>query len=285
MTKLVSIIINCHNGQEFLSRCIESVLSQDYQNWEIIFWDNCSSDNSKEIFHKYMLDDNRLNYFYSKDKTNLSDARNLALSKTKGQYVCFLDVDDYWKKNKILKQIESFNQENISLVFTNFEIIDNSKKVKVSFKEKLNNTNITNLLLKKYLVGLSTIMFDKKNINYSTFNNDYHIIGDFDFVMKNSLSINITGINDILVKIERHDNNETKKKFKLYTLELLHWSKKNEKKFNDYKNFKIFKKSIYYELAKVCLAEKRISRFLLFFKKISIVHKLKIIVYYFSKIV
>lgn len=285
MTKLVSIIINCHNGQEFLSRCIESVLSQDYQNWEIIFWDNCSSDNSKEIFHKYMLDDNRLNYFYSKEKTNLSDARNLALSKTKGQYVCFLDVDDYWKKNKILKQIESFNQENISLVFTNFEIIDNSKKVKVSFKEKLKNTNITNLLLKKYLVGLSTIMFDKKNINYSIFNNDYHIIGDFDFVMKNSLSVNITGINDILVKIERHDNNETKKKFKLYTLELLHWSKKNEKKFNDYKNFKIFKKSIYYELAKVCLAEKRISRFLLFFKKISIVHKLKIIVYYFSKIV
>ena len=83
-----------------------------------------------------------MNYFYSKEKTNLSDARNLALSKTKGQYVCFLDVDDYWKKNKILKQIESFNQENISLVFTNFEIIDNSKKVKVSFKEKLKNTNI-----------------------------------------------------------------------------------------------------------------------------------------------
>jgi glycosyltransferase involved in cell wall biosynthesis len=285
MTKLVSIIINCHNGQEFLSRCIESVLSQDYQDWEIIFWDNCSSDNSKEIFHRYMLDDDRLNYFYSKEKTNLSDARNLALSKTKGQYVCFLDVDDCWKKNKISKQIVSFNQENISLVFTNFEIIDSSKQMKVSFKEKLDNTNITNLLLKNYLVGLSTIMFDKKTINNSTFNSYYHIIGDFDLVMKNSLSVNIIGINDILVKIERHDNNETKKKFKLYTLELLHWSKKNEKKFNDYENFKIFKKSIYYELAKVCLAEKKINRFLLFFKKISFVHKLKIIVYYFSKIV
>ena len=65
MSKLVSVIINCHNGQEFLSRCIESVLNQDYLNWEIIFWDNYSSDNSKEIFFRYKRDDDRLKYFYS----------------------------------------------------------------------------------------------------------------------------------------------------------------------------------------------------------------------------
>ena len=128
-------------------------------------------------------------------------------------------------------------------------------------------------------------MFDKEKIRNSTFNNNYHIIGDFDFVMKNSLTGNIVGINDVLVKIERHDNNETKKKFKLFVLELLHWSKKYELKFCNYKNFKIFKKSIYYEITKVCIIEKRISRFLLFFRKISFIHKLKIIVYYFSKIV
>ena len=133
MTKLVSIIINCHNGQEFLSRCIDSVLNQDYLNWEIIFWDNYSSDNSKKIFYKYMQDDNRLNYFYSKELTNLSKARNSAISKTRGQYICFLDVDDYWKKNKISKQIEYFKKENTSLVFTNFEIISNSKKKKIFF--------------------------------------------------------------------------------------------------------------------------------------------------------
>ena len=144
---------------------------------------------------------------------------------------------------------------------------------------------MTNLLLKRYLVGLSTIMFDKKKIRNSLFNSDYHIIGDFDFVMKNSLTENIVGIDDVLVKIGHHDNNETKKKFKLYTLELLHWSKKYKKNFNSYKNFNKFKKSIYYEITKICLIEKRISRFFLFFRKISFIHKLKIIVYYFSKIV
>jgi glycosyltransferase involved in cell wall biosynthesis len=286
MTKLVSIIINCHNGQEFLSRCIESVLSQDYLNWEIIFWDNCSSDHSKEIFYRYMKNDSRLNYFHSNELTNLSDARNSAISKTQGQYICFLDVDDYWKKSKISKQIESFKKRNISLVFTNFEVDDNSKKkIKTSFKKKLDNMETTDLLLKRYLVGLSTIMFDKDKIRNSKFNNDYHIIGDFDFVMKNSLTENIFGIGDVLVKIGHHENNETKKKFKLYALERYHWFKKYRNNYKNFKNFINFKDSVYFELAKVCLDEKKFKRFVPFFKKLTILSKTKIFVYYFLKIV
>ena len=50
MAKLVSIIVNCHNGEKFLDQCIESIINQEYQNWEVIFWDNCSTDNSKKIF-------------------------------------------------------------------------------------------------------------------------------------------------------------------------------------------------------------------------------------------
>jgi glycosyltransferase involved in cell wall biosynthesis len=286
MTKLVSVIINCHNGQEFLSRCIESVLSQDYLNWEIIFWDNYSSDHSKEIFYKYMKNDSRLNYFYSNELTNLSDARNSAISKTQGQYICFLDVDDYWKKSKISKQIESFEKQNISLVFTNFEVDDSSKKkIKISFKKKLDNMETTDLLLKRYLVGLSTIMFDKDKIRNLKFNNDYHIIGDFDFVMKNSLTENIFGISDVLVKIGRHKNNETKKKFKLYALERYHWFKKYRNNYKNFKNFKNFKDSVYFELAKVCLNEKKFKRLAPFFRKLSILSKTKIFVYYFLKIV
>ena len=48
---LVSIIINCHNGEKYLRECIESVLNQSYKNWELIFFDNCSNDNSKKIFN------------------------------------------------------------------------------------------------------------------------------------------------------------------------------------------------------------------------------------------
>ena len=82
--------------------------------------------------------------------------------------------------------------------------------------------------------------------------------------MKNSLNRNIFGINDVLVKIKRHQNNETIKKFKLYTLELLYWSNKNKEFFKGYKNFDKFKEAIFYEAAKVSLIEKKYKRFLFF---------------------
>ena len=58
---LVSIIINCYNGETYLHDCIKSVLSQTYRNWEIIFWDNISEDGSAEIFKSY--NDKRFKYF------------------------------------------------------------------------------------------------------------------------------------------------------------------------------------------------------------------------------
>ena len=60
MINLISVIINCHNGEKFLNRCLDSVLKQTYQNWEIIFWDNCSNDDSARISKTY---DSKLRYF------------------------------------------------------------------------------------------------------------------------------------------------------------------------------------------------------------------------------
>ena len=60
---LVSILMNCYNGEKFLREAIESVLAQTYNNWELIFWDNQSTDRSAEIFKSYF--DKRLKYFYA----------------------------------------------------------------------------------------------------------------------------------------------------------------------------------------------------------------------------
>ena len=100
---LVSIIMNCHNGQEFLEEAIKSVLSQKYQNWELIFWDNFSTDNSKKILQEFS--DERIKYFKSNKFTNLYEARNLAIEKSKGEYIGFLDTDDLWATDKLQKQM------------------------------------------------------------------------------------------------------------------------------------------------------------------------------------
>ena len=74
---LVSIVMNCHNGEHFLNSAIQSILNQTYSNWELIFWDNQSTDNSKNIISSFK--DRRIRYYYSQEFTKLGEARNLAI--------------------------------------------------------------------------------------------------------------------------------------------------------------------------------------------------------------
>ena len=93
MTKKISVIVNCHNGEKFLNKCISSILNQKYQNFEIIFYDNFSSDNSKNIVKKFK--DRRIKYFFTDKKLSLYEARNRAVKLSIGEIIAFLDVDDW----------------------------------------------------------------------------------------------------------------------------------------------------------------------------------------------
>ena len=94
---LVSVIMNCHNSDSYLREAIDSIYNQTYKNWEIIFLDNCSSDNSYKITQTY---DKKLKYFKTEKYESLYMARNIALEKCNGDLICFLDCDDIWFKNK-----------------------------------------------------------------------------------------------------------------------------------------------------------------------------------------
>ena len=86
-SKLVSVVVNCYNGEKYLNQCIGSILNQTYKNIELIFWDNQSTDQSKNIIQSYH--DKRIKYFYAKKHTTLYEARNLALQNCSGEFVCF----------------------------------------------------------------------------------------------------------------------------------------------------------------------------------------------------
>ena len=101
---LVSIIINCHNASNYLAESINSVIKQKYKNWELIIYDNFSKDKTYSIIKKF-LKDKRIKYYKSNSFLNLYHARNLAINKSKGKFVTFLDADDWWTDNKLDKQI------------------------------------------------------------------------------------------------------------------------------------------------------------------------------------
>ncbi len=109
-TPLISVIINCHNGQKYLKSCINSILNQDYNNFEIIFWNNSSTDKSEEIIKKFK--DKRIKIFSSKKFHKLYKSRNLAINKAKGSFITFCDADDMWIKNKLSKQVDLLKKKS-----------------------------------------------------------------------------------------------------------------------------------------------------------------------------
>ena len=92
---LISVIVPVFNLQGFIGRCIESVEIQTFRDWELIIINDGSSDNSLEICQKYAIKDDRIRVF-SQNNAGVSTARNLGLNEARGEYIAFIDGDDYW---------------------------------------------------------------------------------------------------------------------------------------------------------------------------------------------
>lgn len=122
LNPLVSIVMNCFNSEKYLSQAIESVISQNFLNWELIFWDNQSSDDSASILKSYK--DSRIKYFYADRHTTLGEARNLAVSKAQGKWLAFIDCDDFWDSHKLDLQLNATSkyQNDVGLVYSLFKL-------------------------------------------------------------------------------------------------------------------------------------------------------------------
>lgn len=106
----VSVVMNCYNGEKYLREAIDSVFAQTFTDWEIIFWDNYSNDNSAKIACSY--DSNKLKYFKSMSFTSLGEARRNAVTVASGEWVAFLDCDDNWYPEKLAVQMAALQNTN-----------------------------------------------------------------------------------------------------------------------------------------------------------------------------
>jgi len=118
----VSIIVPVYNAENFLHRTVDSILAQTYENWELLLADDCSTDQSRDIMKSYT--DERIHCFYCEKNSGPAGARNLALRKASGQYIAFLDADDFWLPQKLEKQISFMKKGNYPFSFTSYEFAD-----------------------------------------------------------------------------------------------------------------------------------------------------------------
>ena len=158
---LISILINCYNSEKYIKECINSAISQTYENLEIIIWDNCSTDKTAQICNEFK--DNRIKYYFSKTHKNLVNARISAWKKISGDYVAILDSDDLSFKDRLNIQLGIIEQnKNIAVVGGAVQFI-NSSGENLSIKQlPVSKNEIMKKIYYQFPMNNSTLFFDKK---------------------------------------------------------------------------------------------------------------------------
>ncbi len=281
---LVSVIMNCFNGEQYLSQAVKSVLDQDYDNFEVIFWDNQSTDNSASIFKSF--NDKRLKYFYANKHTNLYEARNHAIEKSNGEYIAFLDTDDIWECDKLSTQLPLFENKRVGFVYSNYLILDETKKNKYQSKNKLFRNKVSANLLKNYFIGLLTLIIRRsayENIK-EKFDPNLQIIGDLDFTYRLSMNWHGDYSTKNLAICRKHGENLLLKQSDRNIEELVYFEKKLKKHFDvkRLEGFYEFKQNKTYLCIKENLKQKKyIEAFRNIYKIKSLKFKIKGIILFF----
>jgi glycosyltransferase involved in cell wall biosynthesis len=253
---LVSVIMNCFNGEQYLQEAIDSVLCQTYSNWELIFWDNQSTDSSAEVLKGYS--DKRVQYFRAPKHTKLYEARNMAIAESSGQLIAFLDVDDLWLPRKLEQQVPLFNEEKVGFVYGNQLFLNaNRKTIRLRYRKDLPSGNILVNHFENYVVGLVTLIIRKEYLaeESAPFDARLHMIGDFDLVVRLSESHEARSIQNPVAVTRWHRNNETIKNNQLNLDELILWlteAREQNRSIVDILSFSDFENNILFQWAVRC---------------------------------
>ena len=213
--ELVSIIMPNYNGEKYIEESLNTVLNQTYKNWELLIIDDCSKDKSVEIIRE-KYNDKRIKLIELKENKGSSHARNIGLEISKGKYIAFLDSDDLWLDEFLEKQVRFLKENEVSLVYSSYYIIDeNSEEILNPYVVK-NKVGYKDIL--KFLpIGMLTSVYDTEKIGKYYFDeslgsirDDYvywlKILKKLDFAYTNS---------EILAKYRIHAKSVTGKKYKM----------------------------------------------------------------------
>lgn len=174
---LVSIIMPSYNCGNYLEESIHSVQAQTYQNWELIFMDDCSKDDSVSKASAMRNNDNRIHVFQNIGNLGAAVSRNNALREAKGRWIAFLDSDDLWEPTKLEKQIKFMEKNGYAFSYTEYQEIDadgNLTGVTISGPKHVTRKGMYNFCWP----GCLTVMYDASKIGLIQIedikkNNDY----------------------------------------------------------------------------------------------------------------
>lgn len=227
---MISIIMPVYNTEEYLKKSIESILNQTYKEFELIIINDCSKGNADEIIKSYK--DKRIRYIKNKTNKGIGYNRNLGIKESKGDYICFIDSDDYIREDFLELMYNRCNKDNLDLCICDYNYVYDLEKIKKVKLESFQNTNLdeTPKLLIDIPLGPCNKMYKKSmiidnNINFS----EKLKYEDVSFVASTLFySKNIGKIDEPLNYFLVHENSET--------------TTRDEKVFDIFKQLDIVKK-------------------------------------------
>lgn len=180
----ISVIIASYNYAQYIEEAINSVIDQSYQDWELIIVDDGSKDNSVDIIKAYCEKDQRIHFFQHNDGQNkgLKETLLLGLKHAAGEWIAFLESDDSFKSDNLLKKIEIIKKyPEVKLIFNKTNCIweDKARKLQRKIFEK-NQTKLSKMTFPKnmfydlyidnLLLTFSSVIVEVKTINSANFN-------------------------------------------------------------------------------------------------------------------
>lgn len=230
---MISVIMPLYNNEKYVIEAIQSVINQTYKDWELIIINDASTDNSKFVVQNFLEKekDNRLIFIDLKENKGVSFARNLGMRKAKGEYISFLDSDDFWDKNFLNELYRKIKETNGKLVYSKFAYFYNGDNIKIN-KAVMREGKIDKFIVKKkcryeteYPFHICAILVKKSLIEtYKIkFPEDQNLFEDGLFLSKLICITDIVSVNKVLMYYRQHQTSITHKKYtkKEYLQELL----------------------------------------------------------------
>lgn len=218
---MISVIVNCHNGLEYLAEAINSVLRQTERDWELIFWDNASEQPAETFVKSYA--DPRIRYFYDQQFVPLGEARNRALKQARGEFVAFLDADDYWMPEKLARQLTLFDAApRVGLVYSDAHIVYAGRVTKRIFAgSSPPEGEVFGALLGSYFLVMSSVMIRRTALDALPiwFDPRFEIIEEYDLFLRIAADWEFRCAAGVLTAWRWHDNSTTMRKRRLISSE------------------------------------------------------------------
>lgn len=178
---MISVIIPIYNKQKALKKCIDSVCNQSYTNWELLLIDDGSVDDSAKYIQSY-LTDSRIHYFYKKNG-GVSSARNLGIKKAKGEWIIFLDADDYFLPHALEHLFKTSIQKDVLVCTSNFWMEYKNKKFKYCWgKSHLIQYKFRSLYFRNYFPRAGNTLFHISTLKNVSFDENLSRYEDLKFI-------------------------------------------------------------------------------------------------------